>query len=628
MSPTRDDRDDLPIFRPRPGRGTRRDAREPTLRNALLRGLRRGAASPRAKASGTTAGHGGSARRVVIKAHVARLTARGAKAAALHLRYIQRDGVERDGSKGILYDAEGPVRPEAFEGPRPGENHQFRLIISPEDASEMDLTAFVRRLLARVEADIGRNLEWAAVNHHNTDHPHAHVVIRGVDRDGREVRLDRAYVSSGMRWRAQEIATEELGPRHELDIRRALGKEISQDRFTSLDRELARRIDGDRVRVGRLGSKGAVDESLLLGRLEHLETVRLAERMSRTEWALAPGWQQTLREWGARGDIIKQIHAAISGDPARYHVLRARQPLEPGRAAGAHLVTGRVADKGLSDELRGACYAVIETQTGHAYHVPLDPRSSEAFRVGDCVSFTTKPEAAVRPVDRHIAEIARARQDVYELEPAAGDAVTSERAQRRLQQLERLGVVTAIAPNRWAVPPNLVELIEQRAGRSPARHRVVWRKEPLSLAEQVNYPGPVWLDRIDSQSLAPYGLGAEVRRAVHDRRAALRQLGVAEDPSTRLASLRELERRRVGQELAASSGRAFVQSVPDGMRGTVQIHVARAGTSYAIVSDGTQFAVVPATATLRDLEGKAVAISRDPDGRTLLRASPDRDLGR
>jgi hypothetical protein len=32
-----------------------------------------------------------------------RLTANGAKAAARHLRYIERDGVEKDGSKGVLY---------------------------------------------------------------------------------------------------------------------------------------------------------------------------------------------------------------------------------------------------------------------------------------------------------------------------------------------------------------------------------------------------------------------------------------------------------------------------------------------------------------------------------------------
>jgi len=73
------------------------------------------------------------------KAHVQRLTARGAQAAALHLRYIERDGVEKDGSKGVLYDADGSVRRETFEQPRLGESHQFRLIVSPEDAAQLDL---------------------------------------------------------------------------------------------------------------------------------------------------------------------------------------------------------------------------------------------------------------------------------------------------------------------------------------------------------------------------------------------------------------------------------------------------------------------------------------------------------
>jgi hypothetical protein len=31
----------------------------------------------------------------------------------------------------------------------------------------------------------------AGVNHYDTAHPHAHLVVRGVDREGREVRLDR-----------------------------------------------------------------------------------------------------------------------------------------------------------------------------------------------------------------------------------------------------------------------------------------------------------------------------------------------------------------------------------------------------------------------------------------------------
>jgi type IV secretory pathway VirD2 relaxase len=42
---------------------------------------------------------------VVVKAHVVRMTASGAKAASLHLRYIERGGVDKDGSKGVLYTA-------------------------------------------------------------------------------------------------------------------------------------------------------------------------------------------------------------------------------------------------------------------------------------------------------------------------------------------------------------------------------------------------------------------------------------------------------------------------------------------------------------------------------------------
>jgi type IV secretory pathway VirD2 relaxase len=84
---------------------------------------------------------------VSLSKRVARLTASG-EAAKLHLRYIVRDGVEKDGAKGILYDASGTGRGETFEEPRVGEKHQFRIIVSPEDADELDLTEYVRTLMA------------------------------------------------------------------------------------------------------------------------------------------------------------------------------------------------------------------------------------------------------------------------------------------------------------------------------------------------------------------------------------------------------------------------------------------------------------------------------------------------
>jgi hypothetical protein len=92
------------------------------------------------------------ARRVVIKAHLLRMGPTAAKAAALHVRYIERDGVEKDGSKGTLYDARGAGRASVFEQPRPGEKHQFRFIVSPEDGSELDLTAYGPKKRSRTHA--------------------------------------------------------------------------------------------------------------------------------------------------------------------------------------------------------------------------------------------------------------------------------------------------------------------------------------------------------------------------------------------------------------------------------------------------------------------------------------------
>src|SRR5580658_4636532 len=573
--PPVNDLDDLPIFQPRMGRDHRASSRgaDGSFRHALLRATRRGAWGARGKGRGpcsrvAVARPAQSARRVVIKAHVARMSAGGAKAAALHLRYIERDGVEKDGSKGRFYTAEGPARVESFDQPRPGERHQFRLIVSPEDGSELDLTEYVRRLMATMERDLGRKLEWAAVNHYDTGHPHAHVVVRGVDREGREVRLDRAYISQGLRWRAQELATEELGPRLAVDVQRAHAKEITQNRLTSLDRELERRAQGSEVAVHAGGRPGLIDASTLVARLEHLEGLRLAERVSPTTWRLAEDWQQPLRELGARGDIIKQIHAAISGDPSRYRIVRDGEPLPVDAAGRTRVISGRVASKGLSDELKGTFYAVVETPTGRAYHVPLDARGAEAMRPGDIVSFTTKPEAPVRPVDRQIAEVARTKGGVYTLEPSAAPA--SHPHVRRLRELERLGLATPDAPDRWKVSPNLVQQLTERQRSAPVRHRLFVRKEPLSFQDQVRHPGPVWLDRVEAVSLARYGFGAEVRRAVEQRRETLRRLGVEPDDPNRSAKLQEIARRQLGGEIAARSRQAFLPTAPDGFRGRVE----------------------------------------------------------
>jgi len=70
-----------------------------------------------------------------------------------------------------------------------------RLMLSPAvDEQPEDLRALTRSVMVELEKEKGMTLHWVAVEHHNTDHPHVHVVLCGGG-EGRtsveEVRLDR-----------------------------------------------------------------------------------------------------------------------------------------------------------------------------------------------------------------------------------------------------------------------------------------------------------------------------------------------------------------------------------------------------------------------------------------------------
>ncbi len=377
--------EDRTRLRPRMGRRQRLASSSPGIARLVLRG--HGRRAPALGKVGTGVGSRRYARRVVIQAHVQRMTAHSAKAAALHLAYIERDGAGKDGSPAVLYGPDGPVPRARFEQPRVGESHQFRFMVSPEDGKALDLEKYVRELMQRVERELGRSLEWGAVNHWDTDHPHAHVVVRGVDLHGRRVLMSRQYISHGMRETAQELANEFLGPRLESEIQRTREREVIQERLTSLDRELDRcatdhQVDAESVR-GR--SRDDREAQHLFDRLGHLARLGVAERVSPGCWRLTPGWQRQLRDLGERGDIVKQLHRAMrGGDPERFHAVRPGQGLPDGRGGvDERVMVGRVAAKGLEDESKGIWYAVLETPTGGAYHVRLSARQAEVTRTGD-----------------------------------------------------------------------------------------------------------------------------------------------------------------------------------------------------------------------------------------------------
>lgn len=335
-------------------------------------------------------------RRVVIKARVVRQRGARFRSAPLakHLSYLQRDGVTRDGTDARLFDARGDKADvSAFAERCADDRHHFRFIVSPEDAPEMaDLRAFTRDLMARASQDLGTRIDWVAVDHWNTDQPHVHVLARGVDQDGADLVISREYISRGFRARAEELVGLELGPRSEQVIRSGLEREVGAERWTGLDRALRVAVDeGAGVADLRPGSEALPDgdlRRLMIGRAQVLERLGLADQAGPAQWTLRPDAEATLRAMADRGDVIRTMHRAL-----------ARGGREPDTGAFAihgedqPSVLGRLADRGLQDELKGSAYVVIEGVDGRAHHV----RFGSLEATGDAAVGAV---VEVRPFDR------------------------------------------------------------------------------------------------------------------------------------------------------------------------------------------------------------------------------------
>lgn len=378
-------------FRVRPGRS--RDAGRSSGRKvqSLAAQVRRAAAKAGYARRGPSRGKGtgrhgrgriarlkarspANARRVVIKTRVVRHKGAKFRSAPLarHVAYLKRDGVTRDGRDASLFDARSDSADgDAFAERCEDDRHHFRFIVSPEDAGQMaDLKAFTRELMDDMARDLDTRLDWVAVDHWNTDNPHIHVLVRGIDKTGADLVIDRDYIREGLRTRAEERITAELGPRSEQEIRTALEREVEADRWTSLDRRLARLADeiGGIVDLRPGGSDDPEMRRLLIGRAEKLERLGLADREGPAVWSIRSGAEKTLRELSIRTDIIKTMHRAMSEsgraiDPGSF-ALHGEVPADP--------IIGRLVERGLHDELAGTAYAVIDGADGRTHHLRFD----------------------------------------------------------------------------------------------------------------------------------------------------------------------------------------------------------------------------------------------------------------
>ncbi|AQQ05401.1 hypothetical protein B0E33_18995 [Roseibium algicola] len=642
------DKDD--VFRPKPGRirslgGTK----SKSYLNRVLHQMsaeRASGASPKlsTRFTGRRIGRGNdwlnrhraghrfapATRRVVIKSRIVKLAGRsgrgGLGAARAHLRYLQRDGVSREQEPGRLYDANSnEADGRAFLKRSEDDRHQFRFIVSPEDAVELeDLKPFVRDLMRSMEQDLGTKLDWVAVDHFNTAQPHSHILLRGRDDQGKDLIIARDYIGHGMRRRASELLTLELGPQTEQEFRQKLARQVGQDRFTDLDRRLLRQAGNGLLDVG--ASKASANErswqTLKAGRLRVLEQRGLANEVAPGQWQLSAKLEATLRRAGERGDIIKTMHrglkaAGLDAGASDYAIF------DPGDPR-SRTVTGQVIDRGLHDELNEGHYILVDGADGRVHHVALDPRQDmEDLPLGAVVAVEPVGQG-IKEADRIIADLARQNGGIYAPEVSRSNPgeVSEEVVKthiRRLEALRRQGIVQRNADGSWKIPDDFEERITGLAmneTRFPARATAL---SYLSLEAQVGADGATWLDRqlLDAKPLQLRGgrFGSRANSAIQRRQEHLIEQGLAERKAGRirfrrnlLQFLRQRELSAVGAKLSNETGLTFVET-PDGERaeGVYKRSVKLASGRFAILEKSKEFNLVPWRPVLERQRGKLVS---------------------
>ena len=319
----------------------------------------------RAASLAASRGRGLAARGAIVKARVVR-AGRAGGGLGLHLKYLQREGVTQDGERGQMFDAGGDrADPAAFAERCAQDRHHFRFIVSPDDGEQLaDLRTYARELMTQAQQDLATHLDWIAIDHWNTGHPHLHVLVRGRADDGSDLVISRDYISRGLRARAGELVQLELGPRSEPEIAQRLERQVTAQRWTDLDRGLARRAAADGLidlRPARQG--GDRRHQAHVARVRRLEAMGLAREESAGRWRLDPRAQATLQAMGREGDIVARLHAAMGregrqADPAAF-------------ALASDAVVGRLAARGHDDELAGTAFAVVDGVDGRLHHVAL-----------------------------------------------------------------------------------------------------------------------------------------------------------------------------------------------------------------------------------------------------------------
>jgi hypothetical protein len=276
------------------------------------------------------------------------------------------------------------LRPDLKTGRESGDERLWKLIISPEFGDQADLRRLTGDLMERMEKDLGyRSSNGLRSSITTPSIPHAHVVVRGLRTDGTGLRMSREYVQQGIRSAAEHLCTRQFGYRTELDAMEAERREISEMRFTSLDRRIMREASNPGADFGpeyfevvRNPTEPGLSETARLraqheaSRLAVLHRMGLAESSGGASWLVRRDCEQVLRAMQRSADRQKTLtaHGALLSDD--------RLPMMTLDVRDLTSIEGRILVHG-EEEASGRSYLMLETTDGQVYHIHRTPEIEE-----------------------------------------------------------------------------------------------------------------------------------------------------------------------------------------------------------------------------------------------------------
>jgi type IV secretory pathway VirD2 relaxase len=308
-----------------------------------------------------------------------------------HGRYLARESAAAGKPDELGFNRDSSGVDVAYELERwqsSGDARLWKVILSPEFGDRIDLHRFTRDLVGRMAKNLGTDLEWIAVAHHNTEHPHVHMVIRGVRDNGQPLQFRPEFLKHGIRGLAEDLCTRQIGYRTSQDAIEAERREIGEKRFTSLDRAILRDTHESghdanpaSFTLRRNPEDAELPESArlhlkhILARLAVLQRMGIVQVAAPNTWHVRRDLEQVLRAMQRTAD--RQRTLAAHGVP----ISDDRLPNEVLDIHRFTAVEGRILVHG-QDEQSGHNYLMLEGTDARVHFIQYTPEMELLRRSG------------------------------------------------------------------------------------------------------------------------------------------------------------------------------------------------------------------------------------------------------